>query len=142
MTKAIRNTKGFSLLELLIALAILSVGMLGLLGMQISGAQGNASSQKLTIATTLAQTGMEDYMARSTGDALFASTAGTDDSNPANDPTYDLDPSSADNFLVYQGVTYTATYFIIPNNPVAGVAKFVLLSESEALIAHKLQFIV
>ena len=123
MMKAIRNTKGFSLLELLVSLAILSVGMLGLLGMQITGAQGNASSQKLTIATTLAQTGIEDFMSRSAGDTIFSTAAGSDDGNPANDPTYDLDLTSSATTLTYQSITYSATYIIIPSTPVAGVSR-------------------
>ncbi len=123
MMKAIRNTKGFSLLELMIALVILSVGLLGLLGMQITGAQGNATSQKLTIATTLAQTGIEDFMSRSAGDAIFSTAVGSDDGNLANDPTYDLDLTSSAATLTYQSITYSATYIIIPSTPVAGVSR-------------------
>ena len=121
--KVIRNAKGFSLLELLVTLAILSIGLLGLLGMQITGAQGNAASQKLTIATTLAQTGIEDFMSRSTSDAIFLTAVGSDDGNPANDPTYDLDLATAATTLTYQGTTYSATYIIIPNSPVTGVSR-------------------
>ena len=82
MMKSVRNNKGFSLLELMVTLAILSVGLLGLSAMQITGAQGNATSQKITIATTLAQTGIEDFMSRSAGDAIFDTAAGSDDGKP------------------------------------------------------------
>jgi prepilin-type N-terminal cleavage/methylation domain-containing protein len=123
MMKAIRNTKGFSLLELMVTLAILSVGLLGLLGMQISGAQGNASSQKLTIATILAQTGIEDFTSRSSGDAIFDTAAGSDDGDPANDPTYDLDLATTATTLTYQGITYSATFIIIPSSPVPAVSR-------------------
>jgi type IV pilus assembly protein PilV len=123
MMKVIRNNKGFSLLELMVTLAILSVGLLGLLGMQITGAQGNATSQKLTIATMLAQTGIEDFMSRSAGDTIFDTAAGSDDGNPANDPTYDLDLASSATTLSYQSITYSATYIIIPSTPVSGVSR-------------------
>jgi prepilin-type N-terminal cleavage/methylation domain-containing protein len=123
MMKAIRNTKGFSLLELMVTLAILSVGLLGLLGMQITGAQGNATSQKITIATTLAQTGIEDFMSRSAGDAIFDTAVGSDDGNPANDPTYDLDLFTAATTLSHLGITYSATFIIIPSTPVVGVSR-------------------
>lgn len=123
MIKAIRNTKGFSLLELMIALIILSVGLLGLLGMQITGAQGNATSQKITIATMLAQTGIEDFMSRKPEDPIFDTAAGSDDGNPANDPIYDLDLATAATTLSHLGITYNATFIIIPSTPVAGVSK-------------------
>jgi type IV pilus assembly protein PilV len=121
--KIISNHKGFSLLELMVTLAILSVGLLGLLGMQITGAQGNSTSQKLTIAATLAQTGIEDFMSRSTSDSIFSTAAGSDDGNSANDPTYDLDLATTATTLDYGGITYSATYFIIPSTPVSGVSK-------------------
>ncbi len=123
MMKAIRNNKGFSLLELLVTLAILSIGLLGLLGMQITGAQGNAMSQRLTIATTLAQTGIEDFMSRSASDTIFNTAVGSDDGNPANDPTYDLDLATVATTLTHQRITYSATFIIIPSSPVAGVSR-------------------
>ncbi len=123
MMKPIRNNKGFSLFELLVTLAILSVGLLGLLAMQITGAQGNATSQRLTIITTLAQTGIEDFMSRNTGDAIFDTAVGSDDGNSANDPVYDLDLTTAATTLTFQSTTYSATYIIIPGSPIAGVSR-------------------
>ena len=123
MMKSVRNNKGFSLLELMLTLAILSVGLLGLSAMQITGAQGNAASQRITIATTLAQTGIEDFMSRSVDDAIFKTAAGSDDGNTANDPTYDLDLATVATTLTHQSITYSATFIIIPSTPVAGVSR-------------------
>jgi len=46
---------GFSLIEVMIALVVLLVGMLGVIGMQYYAVTGNASSRELRIATNLGQ---------------------------------------------------------------------------------------
>lgn len=46
-----KNQQGFSLLEVMIALLIFSVGLLGLAGMQMGGLQSNHSAMMRTIAT-------------------------------------------------------------------------------------------
>jgi type IV pilus assembly protein PilV len=52
--------KGFSLVEVLIALVILAVGLLGVTGMQITAIRGNHFSGNLTQATVLAQNKLEE----------------------------------------------------------------------------------
>ena len=51
---------GFSLIEVLIALVLFAVGMLGLGGMQLISIRGNAFSQKITQATVLTQNKLEE----------------------------------------------------------------------------------
>ena len=46
-----KSQQGFSLLEVMIALLIFSVGLLGLAGMQMAGLQSNHSAMMRTIAT-------------------------------------------------------------------------------------------
>jgi prepilin-type N-terminal cleavage/methylation domain-containing protein len=48
------NNGGFTLLEALFALAIFSIGILAIAGMQISSINGNSSARMQTEATTLA----------------------------------------------------------------------------------------
>lgn len=50
-----RGAQGFSLLEVLIALVVLSVGLLGLAGLQVSSMRYNLSANHRTQATNLAQ---------------------------------------------------------------------------------------
>jgi prepilin-type N-terminal cleavage/methylation domain-containing protein len=51
---------GFSLIEVLIAMVLFAVGMLGLGGMQLISIRGNAFSQKITQATVLTQNKLEE----------------------------------------------------------------------------------
>lgn len=48
----INNDAGFSLIEVLIAIAVLSIGMLSVAAMQMTAIKGNAKSNKMTNITT------------------------------------------------------------------------------------------
>jgi len=54
------NDNGFTLIEVLIAIVILSVGLLGMAALTVGIINGNKFSNQLTTATTLAQDKMED----------------------------------------------------------------------------------
>ena len=54
------SKKGFSLLEILIALVLFAVGMLAIGGMQIGSIKGNSFSQEVTQATVLSQDKLEE----------------------------------------------------------------------------------
>ncbi len=47
--------KGFTLIEVMIAMVILLVGMLGVMGMQYYAISGNTSSREMRVATSLSQ---------------------------------------------------------------------------------------
>ncbi|QTA83202.1 Prepilin-type cleavage/methylation domain-containing protein [Desulfonema limicola] len=57
----INEENGFSLLEVMISLVILAVGLLGIAMLQITAIRGNASGMKLTEASTLIGSKIEDY---------------------------------------------------------------------------------
>ena len=50
---------GFGLLELLIAMTILAIGMLGIMKLQMQSGFGNAASRETSAAVTLARSKME-----------------------------------------------------------------------------------
>jgi len=59
LNKWTREAKGFSLLEVLIALVFLAVGLLALAMLQVTSLRGNTFSQHLTRATLMAQDRLE-----------------------------------------------------------------------------------
>jgi type IV pilus assembly protein PilV len=56
----IKGNKGFTLMEVLIAIVILSVALLALAGLQIISIRGNSFGGTMTDAVTLARDKMED----------------------------------------------------------------------------------
>jgi type IV pilus assembly protein PilV len=61
--KPILNQNAFSLIEILIAISIFSIGMLAVVSLQISSMDLNTSSRRLTDATALASERMERLLA-------------------------------------------------------------------------------
>ena len=53
------QSQGFTLVEVMIALVILAIGLLGLAGLQIVSTQSNSFSNQMTVATTIAQDRLE-----------------------------------------------------------------------------------
>ena len=53
------NDKGFSLIEVMIAIVILSIGLLGLAGLQATAINGNHHGNTIGLATALAQDTIE-----------------------------------------------------------------------------------
>jgi len=99
MKSQMKNHNGFSLLEVLVSMAIFSIGLLALLGLQITAIQANAISTRLTEATYLAQTWISylqtlkfdsstPSLAGTTGcDFSFSTTAGLATATPTLDST-------------------------------------------------------
>jgi type IV pilus assembly protein PilV len=89
------DAEGFTLIEVLIAMVLLSIALLGMAGLITGIMTGNAHSNRLTTGTTLAQEKMEDirragYAGVSagtesslTGYPLFQRTTGVAANSPA-----------------------------------------------------------
>lgn len=58
-----RGSRGFTLLEVMIAMIILAIALLGLAGLQITSFRGNSLASQITEATTLAQDQLEQLIA-------------------------------------------------------------------------------
>lgn len=76
MPGAKNNQSGFSLVELLIAVLILAVGLLGLAELQISAIRANSQSATSTAAAALAQKIVERVAAMDADDAMFNGPSG------------------------------------------------------------------
>jgi type IV pilus assembly protein PilV len=101
------DQKGFSLLEILIAITILAIGLLALAELQITAIQGNAFSGRTTDATTLAQDALEQLMALDYTDA---------DLNDGSHPPKSQAEVSATQEV--QGVIYTLSWDVTEDSPI------------------------
>lgn len=61
MIQIAKNKNGFSLVEFMIAIAILAIGLLALVGLQSTAIKGNFSAKNLTTAVLLAEKKMEEF---------------------------------------------------------------------------------
>ena len=113
-----KNEKGFSLVELLIAIFLLTVGLLAVAGMQTTAINANSFANKLSTATALAQEVMEDLLSRDSTDAVFQTDSG-------GEILYDFDKiiTGTQNSITVTGAgTFTATYSINADDSAINVA--------------------
>jgi type IV pilus assembly protein PilV len=113
---------GFTLLELLVAVSLLAIGLLAVVTMQTVAMNANMVSNRLTVATTLAQQVAEDMLSWNISDPRVT----TETFMPASgSPNYNsfIDPSTgvASSQITISGAgTYSARYSITPNSTVNG----------------------
>ena len=62
------DSSGFTLIEVLIVMAIFSIGILAVIAMQVTTTKGNASARRITEATALAENQIENLMQLSYAD--------------------------------------------------------------------------
>jgi type IV pilus assembly protein PilV len=70
-----KSQSGFSLLELLVALVIFSIGLLGIAGLQVVSKQANYEAQQRTIASQVAYGLLEDMRTNGSGISIYRSVA-------------------------------------------------------------------
>jgi type IV pilus assembly protein PilV len=99
----LKNGHGFTLLEVMIAMVILAIGLLGLASMHIMAIKGNSFGQQMTVASTIAQNQLEQ-LRRATGALANGNDAVTDQN----------------------GITYTRTWTVTPNSPQQGATTVVI----------------
>ncbi len=94
-----QNQRGFTLIEIMVAVTLLSVGLLGMAGLTVGIMRSNSLSNQVTTATALAQAKMEDI--KRVGYSGVAEGKSTDDYNDISGyPLYkrvtDVDVESPD----------------------------------------------
>jgi len=72
MNKQLKQQGGFTLIEMMIAILVLSVGLLGLAQLQITAIRGNVDTNSKTVVRALAQQIYEDVTGRRGDDPIFA----------------------------------------------------------------------
>jgi type IV pilus assembly protein PilV len=80
----VKDRRGFSLVEVLIAIFLLSIGIMGMATLQARGIRSNDLANRTTQAGTLAQFKLEEFIHRTsaTGGETFAAGTTQDPDNP------------------------------------------------------------
>jgi type II secretory pathway pseudopilin PulG len=71
-TSIVANTKGFTLIEALVALGVLTIGILTMFTMQTGSVRGNIHASQISTAATWAMDKMEEFSALNYDDSLLA----------------------------------------------------------------------
>lgn len=100
------NNSGFTLMEVLVAMVILTIGLLGIAALIAGIINSNKLSNRMSVATVLAQDKMEDI--KRIGYSGM----------PESDTTTTEDYNSIANYLLYKRDTFTEVA-----NPAAGMKK-------------------
>ena len=137
------NEKGFTLIEILFAMVVMTVGILALAHMEIAALTGNLTANRMTVAVNLAQDQIETLHRLPSTDADLA-----DDPDADNNDVLSTPPGEADDFehadpnnpVDSQGGTtgqriYHRFWNIADDTPVNGtktVAMFVYWGQADA----------
>jgi type IV pilus assembly protein PilV len=91
----LKNDRGFSLIEVLVAMTILAIGLLALAGLQVTSMKGNLHGGTISQATALAEEQIEIYrnesyanvvnIAPTVIDTIFTRTTLIEDNIPLSD---------------------------------------------------------
>lgn len=121
-TFVVKNDAGFSLIEVLIALTIFAIGLLGTAGMQITALQSNAGAHKITSINAVAAGVMEEILTWEPGDPRLV------DENSGLPHSWDFDPTAtvSNTVTVSGGGEFTASYTVQSNVPIASVSTITL----------------
>jgi prepilin-type N-terminal cleavage/methylation domain-containing protein len=83
VVKKARNNEGYTLIEVLVAIAILAVGLLAIATMQISSIRVNDTARRMTRRATMAQDRLENLMSLGYTHAVLSPGSHTDGSAPS-----------------------------------------------------------
>ncbi len=107
------NEGGFSLIEVLVSLAILAVGLLGVALLQVTAIKGNAAASRTTIAAELAQEKLETFRHVSWGDIVSSSASGYNAGTMT--PVYANLPAAAGDNVPVRGTLYFRVWRVNPD---------------------------
>lgn len=111
MTQKSKGQQGFTLVELLVAITLLTVGLLAVAAMQTVALNRGAISYKISTATYLAREAMDDIMSYDIS---------TPSLNASTNATY------ANNVPVQGGGTFNITYQTTVNTPALNITQIVV----------------
>lgn len=102
----LHNRRGFTLVEMLVAILLMSIGVIATLSMVSTAMNANSHANRLTTKTSLAQQMMEDLLSQKELPV------------PATNAVYNLNLTGSNNDLSAEGAgTYHATYSTRQSSP-------------------------
>jgi type IV pilus assembly protein PilV len=115
------NENGFTLIEVIVAISILTFGILAIASMQISSIRGNSFASGTTEGTTLAGDELERLMTLPWDNPLLQDTDG-DAAAGLNDTDFDDDPTTQDD-ADHQASedSYTIYWNIADDTPITNI---------------------
>ena len=130
--RVMSDNRGFTLLEVLIAVSIFSIGLLAVASMQIGAITGNRLGNELSIATFLAQEQVETLKSAALTSAALTPN---DALNPVySDPNNPIDETGANggifnrSWVVANNTTFSRTVTVTVSWPQAAPAHSVVLT--------------
>jgi type IV pilus assembly protein PilV len=109
-----RGEQGFTLIEVMVSVVLMSIGLLGVLQMQIVALQKTTIAYQLTTASGLAESALEDVMSWSNNDPRLLSTSAINSFTLGNSP------------FTISNVQYTVTCTMNQNTPLSGITQLVV----------------
>jgi type IV pilus assembly protein PilV len=122
LLQRLRSSAGFTLIEVLVAIGILSFGMLGLAVGAISITRGNKTAQFHTMAVNMAQDKLEQLKATTVANVATCTT-------------------SCETAPTYLGVTFTRTWNVAANTPAAGLSQITVIVQWTDYSSHSVSVI-
>ncbi len=119
MNKSVKRKDqcGFTLIEIMIAMAVFAIGILAVGTMQISAVKGNSSASGLTDAIVVAQNQMEELMSLDDNDSKLKDTD-NDGAAGLNDASAGSSDGMAAPYTGSTGISYNIFWNIAVNSTV------------------------
>jgi type IV pilus assembly protein PilV len=124
--KKLSEEKGFSLVEMMVAVCIMAIAFAGLATMEIACINGNSIASNVTMGITLAQDKMEELHSVDSNDPRVADVNTGNNGDLRNDSNVDFSQANIDE-QGDPGGMYTRIWNIADDTPTAGQKTIVVL---------------
>ncbi|RQW88639.1 MAG: prepilin-type N-terminal cleavage/methylation domain-containing protein [Geobacter sp.] len=127
MERHLKNNQGFTLIEVLVAMTLMTIAIFAVIGMQTVAMKADSTAQQLTVATSLGQQVLEDVLSWSSSDSRINPTPPSDGTfayypDPANPANNFITDRTAGRFTT----TCTRTFGTSANGILQGTVRIIV----------------